>query len=202
MVDLYFEEICGDRVFEWNLMHSWVVKQSCVDIDGVLCEDPTYEQNDDGERYERFLADARPLRIPSVPVGYLVTCRLEKYRALTEMWLEKYGIEYGHLIMMNYPSKEARQASGKHAAFKAKTYMSTKAIIFIESSYVQAKEIARLAKQPVLCVETQQMIYPPLVPYALSKAPRTPNFFYRHLRQYSSWLKRKLLDIDPPDNSY
>lgn len=198
-VDLYFEEIRGNRVFEWNFMHSWIVRHSCVDIDGVLCEDPTDEQNDDGERYERFVLGARPLWVPSEKVGYLVTCRLEKYRSLTAQWLQRHAVHYGKLIMMDFPTKEARQASGKHAAFKADVYKSTDTLLFIESSSKQAREIARVARKPVLCVETQQMIYPSLLPYAINQLPNAPNFIYHRLRNYASRLKRRLLDIDPPN---
>ena len=52
-VDLYREVVAMPRVFEWNLMHGTVLANSCVDIDGVLCLDPTDEENDDGEENDR-----------------------------------------------------------------------------------------------------------------------------------------------------
>ena len=197
-VDFCFEEIRGGRVFEWNLMHSYVATQSCVDIDGVLCEDPTDEENDDGHNYERFLLETRPLRFPTVKLGYLVTCRLEKYRSLTEQWLQNHGIQYGQLIMMNLPDKEARLAAGNHAAFKADVYRKTESLLFIESSLGQARNIAKLANKPVLCTETQQMIYPSSANYAAAKLSRAPNFLFRRLRTAATWLRRRLLDLDPP----
>jgi len=199
-VDFCFEEIRGGRVFEWNLMHSYVATQSCFDIDGVLCEDPTEQQNDDGELYERFILAARPLRLPSVRLGYLVTCRLEKYRSLTEQWLQNRGIQYGQLIMMNLPDKEARLAAGNHAAFKADVYQTTEALLFIESSLGQARDIAKLANKPVLCIETQQMVYPSSANYAAAKLSRAPHFVYRRLRTAATWLRRRLLDLDPPQD--
>lgn len=51
-----------------------------MDIDGVLCADPTPEENDDGEKYRHFLLNTPPLFIPKVTIGTLVTSRLEKYR--------------------------------------------------------------------------------------------------------------------------
>jgi orotate phosphoribosyltransferase len=197
-VDLYFEEIRGYRVFEWNLMHSGIATQSCFDIDGVLCEDPTDEQNDDGRLYEEFLLNAKPLHLPSVKIGYLVTCRLEKYRKQTEEWLNRHQIEYGKLYMMNLPNKEARQASGSHAVFKAKVYKLTGAQLFIESSLGQAGEIARIANSPVLCIEKQQMVYPEMFQYSLKKTPRLPTFLYqRIIKPLRRWIKRRILDIDP-----
>jgi hypoxanthine phosphoribosyltransferase len=143
-VDLFLEEIVGPRVFEWNLLHSGMIGRSCVDIDGVLCIDPTERQNDDGPRYRRFLETARPLLLPTVPVGWLVTCRLNRYRELTEQWLGRHDVHYSSLYMMNLPSKAARLASGSHASFKAEVYQLTDALLFVESSHRQAVSIAQI----------------------------------------------------------
>ena len=197
-VDLYLEEIRGYRVFEWNLMHSTVITHSCMDIDGVLCEDPSAEQNDDGERYKKFLLDAKPLHLPSRKVGHLVSCRLEKYRNLTEQWLKRHQIDYGTLHLMELPSKEARMTANNHASFKAKIYKDTKAKMFIESSIRQAQEIAKTANSPVLCVETNEMVYPSLINYGIRKIPRIPHRFYSQVRKLASSTARRIFDIDPP----
>ena len=196
-VDLGFQEIVGPRVFEWNLMHGGMIGRSCVDIDGVLCVDPTARQNDDGPGYRRFLEEARPLLVPSVPVGRLVTCRLEKYRDLTERWLSRHGVRYRDLSMMDFPSKAARLASGSHAQFKARIYASTDALLFIESSERQALEIARLAGRPVLCIETRQIAYPSLAahtPVLVRNAPSLTRAWARRVRRS---LRRHLLGFDP-----
>ncbi len=197
-VDLYFEEIRGYRIFEWNLMHSAVISGSCVDIDGVLCEDPTEEQNDDGKRYEEFLVNAKPLHMPSVRIGYLVSCRLEKYRNLTEEWLKRHQIKYGRLYLMDLPNKEARLASNSHASFKAEIYKNTSAMMFIESSIHQAREIARISNSAVLCLDTNEMIYPPLINYGLRKIPRIPAILYNQVGKLVSPVVRRVFDIDPP----
>lgn len=197
-VDFYFEEIRGYRVFEWNLMHSTVITRSCVDIDGVLCEDPTEEQNDDGERYEEFLINAKPLHLPSERIGYLVSCRLEKYRDLTAEWLKRHEIDYETLYLMDFPDKQARMASNSHGSFKGKIYKETGAILFIESSILQARKIAKISNSPVLCVETNEMQYPSLVNYGIKKIPRIPNRLYSQLGKLGSFAVRKIFDIDPP----
>jgi orotate phosphoribosyltransferase len=199
IVDIFFEKIRSDRVFEWNVMHSKIMTQSCVDIDGVLCVDPTEEENDDGERYKNFLLNATSLRIPSVKIKCLVTCRLEKYRAQTETWLADHGVEYEKLIMMNLPSKQARQASGDHASFKADVYISTNAKLFIESNNSQANEIARIANKPVLCIESQKMVYPSIVPYATKRVLRDPFSIYRRIKLFINRFNRYLFDINPPN---
>jgi orotate phosphoribosyltransferase len=197
-VDFYFEEICGPRIFEWNLMHSTVITHSCVDIDGVLCEDPTKEQNDDGKRYEKFLINAKPLHLPSRRIGHLVSCRLEKYRGLTEEWLKRHQIKYGTLHLMDLPNKKARLESNSHGSFKAKIYKSTGAMMFIESSLRQAIEICRIANSAVLCTETNEMLYPSLIKYSIKKIPRVPDKLSSHVGKLLNFAARKVFDIDPP----
>ncbi|MGM0717389.1 MAG: orotate phosphoribosyltransferase [Halobacteriota archaeon] len=159
-VDHWAEVVSPPRVFEWNITHHPVLQNSCVDIDGVLCRDPTPEENDDGERYREFLSTVDPDLIPNQRIGYLVTSRLEKYRAETEAWLDEHGVRYDTLVMMDLPSKEARQERGNHARYKADAYDSTDAALFIESDPRQAAEISRRTSKPVFCYETKEMIRP------------------------------------------
>jgi uncharacterized HAD superfamily protein len=159
-IDFYFNVCPMPRMFEWNLMHHKHLERCCFDLDGVLCKDPTEEENDDGERYKEFLSNAIPLLKPTHKLGCIVTNRLEKYRALTEDWLEKNNISYNHLIMSKFPSKEARVKAGMHAEFKAHAYLKTNAILFIESSEWQSNQIAKITRKPVYCVDMRKMIYP------------------------------------------
>ncbi len=55
MVDFYFKVVPNPRVFEWNLMHHQLMEVACIDMDGVLCRDPTEAENDDGPKYQDFL---------------------------------------------------------------------------------------------------------------------------------------------------
>lgn len=159
-VDFWYKNVDLPRIFEWNIIHHGVLTNSCVDIDGVLCRDPSPQENDDGDKYRQFISTVNPLVVPTKTVGWLVTCRLEKYREITEKWLKKHGIRYSHLIMMNLPDKETRIALGTHADFKAKVYKTTNAALFIESSYSQAQEIARRSGKSVFCTETWQIVAP------------------------------------------
>jgi len=156
-VDIFLEHVPLPRVFEWNIFHHQVVERSCFDIDGVLCVDPTEEQNDDGERYIEFIRNAEPLYIPTGKVNCIVTSRLEKYRAETEAWLRKHGIQYGSLIMLDLPNKEARQRLGAHGTHKAEAYRRSKQDLFYESERHQAVQIHELTKKPVYCTETNEM---------------------------------------------
>lgn len=160
-VDVVLETVPYPRMFQWNAMHHSYLADACFDIDGVLCCDPTAEENDDGDRYRAFLTCARAFLRPSKPVGHLVTSRLEKYRPETEAWLAAEGIEYGKLWMLDLPDAAARRKAGAHGAFKARVYASLPdAALFIESEERQAVEIARASGKPVLSIESQTMIYP------------------------------------------
>jgi len=159
-VDFWYEILSLPRVFEWNILHHDILQNSCVDLDGVLCREPTPKENDDGPRYQKFLRSAEPLIIPTKPIGWIVTCRLRKYRNLTEEWLKKHGVKYNNLIMLDLPDKKTRQKLGIYAKYKAKIYKSKGADLFIESSKEQAIEIAKISGKPVFCFEGGKMINP------------------------------------------
>lgn len=157
-VDTYAQLLPFPRVFEWNMMHHDFLADACVDLDGILCRDPTPAENDDGPNYREFLTTVSPKCVPSVEIGRIVTCRLEKYREETAAWLDEHGIAYDELVMMQYPDKAARVAAGDHAEYKADVYQSTDAKLFIESSHTQARKIARQTSKPVYSKERNVML--------------------------------------------
>lgn len=158
-VDFYFEVVPLPRFFQWNILNHPSLEKACFDIDGVLCEDPTEEDNDDGERYINFILHAPPLFIPGNKIGALVTSRLEKYRPQTEAWLRANNVKYDELIMLDLPDKEARIKAGNHAEHKAKAYAAKPYTLFVESSLSQAMHINVLTKKPVFCTENFEMVY-------------------------------------------
>lgn len=158
-VDLFFAIVPQPRMFEWNYMHHDFLRYCCVDFDGVLCQDPTPEQNDDGENYRKFMLNAAPKFLPSRPVGWIVTARLKKYVEETQFWLRKNNVQYGNLIMLNLDSAEQRRALKIHADYKAQVYSSIKeSALFIESDLRQAQTIAQISRKDVFCVEASIII--------------------------------------------
>lgn len=158
-VDYFFESVSLPRYFQWNILNHTILQHACFDIDGVLCVDPSDEENDDGEKYINFLLHAQPLYVPGAQIGTLVTSRLEKYRKETEEWLKNNNIKYNKLVMLDLPNMEARQKANNHAEHKANTYKDIKYSLFVESSLSQAIEINRITKKPVLCTENFEMIF-------------------------------------------
>jgi uncharacterized HAD superfamily protein/hypoxanthine phosphoribosyltransferase len=159
MVDYFFETVPLPRYFQWNVLHHTTLEKACFDIDGVLCIDPTEDQNDDGPKYRDFVLNAPPLFIPGSKIGTIVTSRLEKYRPETETWLKANNVKYNDLVMLDLPDMEARQKANNHAGHKAKAYLSKPYVLFVESDLSQAVEINRIAKKPVLCTENFEMIF-------------------------------------------
>ena len=155
-VDFWFEVCPHLRLFEWNIMEHSVLSRACVDLDGVLGEDPSDEQNDDGEKYLRFLRTARPKFIPQHQIGSIVTCRLEKYRKETKEWLQQHGVKYSELYMMNYPDAESRRKDGKYAQYKADIFIETGAELFIESNIYLSEMIYNLTNKPVYCLDNNK----------------------------------------------
>jgi uncharacterized HAD superfamily protein len=157
-VDAVFEVCPLPRAFEWNLLHHpFLLASACLDIDGLLCIDPTAEENDDGPLYERFLRDAEPFLLPTAAVGTLVSSRLEKYRGVTEDWLHRHGVQYGELRLLDLPSAEERRRLKAHAPFKSEVYRSkADSWLFLESEMEQARAIAAQSSKAVIC--TSEMI--------------------------------------------
>ncbi len=159
VVDYYFEVVPLPRYFQWNILNHTSLEKACFDIDGVLCVDPTPEQNDDGEKYTDFVLNAQPLYIPGAKIGTIVTSRLEKYRPQTEQWLKANNVKYNDLVMLDLPDMAARQKANNHGEHKAKAYMSKPYVLFVESELNQAIAINRIAKKPVLCTANFEMIF-------------------------------------------
>jgi len=152
----YWGKICPQpRLFTWGFMNCDLLKIACVDMDGVLCVNPTNNQNDDGPRYKDFLINTsqiyRPLR---KPIHSIVSSRMEKYRLLTEAWLHNHSVAYENLILTNYLSSSDRQKDNRYAELKAEYYKSVDCGWFVESDSRQAKRIAELTGKPVICSDT------------------------------------------------
>ena len=124
----------------------------------------------------RFLRDTPALLLPTAPVGWLVTSRLEKYRAQTLEWLARHKVQFGELRMMQYPDMAARRAAKAYARFKADIYVETGAWLFIESDAAVAVQIAHLSGKAVFCTETREMLAPGDSPTAARRAapPQEP----------------------------
>ena len=154
-LDIALEALARPRLFEWNWWRNGWLDQCCVDIDGVLCEDPTREQRNDERLYLEFLTGAKPLFVAKKPIHALVTARRERYRSQTVEWLARHGIQYSYLFMQ---TDDAPRLGIHHAEMKARVYGSSPAArLFLESSEAQAAHIFERCRKDVLCITTRKL---------------------------------------------
>lgn len=176
LLDIGFELLQGRKLFEWGLFHNNIISKTCFDLDGVICEDPKNEDNDDGPLYINHITNARPKFLPSGIALAIVTNRLEKYREQTEAWLHQHSVRYEELIMLNLPSKAERQSIDPGHVHKGAFYQkSPKAILFIESSHNQSITISRTSGKPVYCLDKNEFISPDY----MSQLKRNPGAAFR-----------------------
>jgi uncharacterized HAD superfamily protein len=156
----YFKLLVGRKIFEWSIFHSNLIPLMCFDLDGVLCKDPTIDQDDDGKMYLDFLRNAIPLFLPTGKVEAIVTNRLEKYRKVAEEWLNLHHIEYVNLVMLNSSSANERSKIDPSIDNKARYYKSSNSILFVESDPLQSVKIAEFSGKPVYCVNANCLVNP------------------------------------------
>lgn len=190
LADITLQVIPRPMCFQWSYLHTPELRNYCLDIDGVLCRDPSRVQDDNGAKYEEFLRDAIPLFRPTARVGHLITARLEKYRKPTEEWLSRNNIRYDKLVMLDVPDPATRKRPGVVARFKSEAYLRSGAILFIESSSGLAAKIAELSGRPVMCMTTNRVIGNPVADSYLVHIQKLQHFG-RRLRR----VPKKLLGL-------
>lgn len=161
LVDVWFENNYNPHeelwhLYEWNILHHGdkLSTRTMFDLDGVLCAEPPDERNK--EQYENYIANARPLIIPTTKLRAIVTYRRECYRSITEQWLAKHGIEYDRLIMS--PEYGTRRSNMDAALQKASCYAhDNTALLFVESDKAQAEIIANRTGKQVFCYSNGKM---------------------------------------------
>jgi orotate phosphoribosyltransferase len=161
-VDHHCEVLNGPRVFEWNVLHGELLREFCVTLDGVLRGRSVAAEDGDDDPHPGSMRDSRPYLVPAAEIGWIVTECPERDRADVDAWLRAHGIRCRNLVM--YEDAMGPPSPGAAAAFKAEVYGATDASLYVESSFRQALEIARLTGRHVLCTDSMQLIHPGTVP--------------------------------------
>jgi hypoxanthine phosphoribosyltransferase len=139
--DIDYYKFSKPTFFEIDLVDEFDDGTIGTDIDGVLCEEPTKEQEKD---IRTFYKTAKPYRIPIVCLKFIVTARLEKYREVTEIWLKKHNVLYDKLIMRQSEEQSPR-------ATKLKAIRKYKPDIFWESDPILSEQLYLLTGCRTLC---------------------------------------------------
>jgi len=152
--DIAFTNSVTPRVFAWNMLnHDEMTPRITIDLDGILCLDPTVEQNDDGEIYRKFLREAELKTKPMKQVRAVITGRLEKYRSETQEWLFANSISYLELFMNDAPTAYYRRTQkfersnlviDQISEFKSRILSTLNPPLFVESNRSQAWNIHKI----------------------------------------------------------
>jgi orotate phosphoribosyltransferase len=145
--------LCESELVDYRGAH---LINMAMDMDGVICQECPAELNYNIKAYEKWLSTVRPLFIPSWKINTIVSCRLEKYRAVSESWLKENGVKYEKLYLWDRPEYPSVYAD--FALYKAEILKKIKPDIYYESSPFEAQIIAKTAGIPVLCWPEKRII--------------------------------------------
>lgn len=135
--DFHVFETFMPTVFEWSFIHHPIGRDTCVDLDGVLCKDEDRNQ---------------PYIIPRYSVKSILTARLESERENTESWLKRNGVKYETLVMR--PVDETGQI-----AYKIKRLNLMKPFWYWESNPEIAATLASATGIPILCIQDMKVYH-------------------------------------------
>jgi hypoxanthine phosphoribosyltransferase len=151
-IDIYWEQLDPPHIFEWNFFKNQIMYRTYFDMDGVLCRNPSKEEEKDERNYLNFLNNVELLICPLIRFKGVVTGRSITYRKETENWLKKNKISYDELHM--YPNKDRKSIDSRKAAvFKSNIYKNSDAELFIESSLLEADIINKCTNKKVINYE-------------------------------------------------
>jgi orotate phosphoribosyltransferase len=131
--DIWVHDLEAPHFLEWNLFNSVHLPRMAFDYDGILTIDGT----------------TRPQYLPrrgEIPL--IITGRGEQDRVPSLAWLAQHGVRVRKLIM--FPGQTPSDPL-PIARYKAEHFAASGLSYFVESDPVQAAEMARLAKRPVIC---------------------------------------------------
>jgi orotate phosphoribosyltransferase len=154
-VDIFGKELEKPHLLEWHFFNSSHVKKTLFDLDGVFSPNVPMSCFADNDKYEEYLSNVEPFyhRLPKThKLKAIVTGRLDKFRKITEEWLEKYNIEYEDLIM--FPTEKEKQRDANHVQevgqYKADVYKKSNAEFFMESEKSEGVVIRDVSKRLVI----------------------------------------------------
>ena len=147
-LDYYGEILENPHILSWNFFNSHHVKHSLFDLDGVLSPNIPLDICRDENKYVKFLQDVEPFyyRIPKLfEIQAIVTSRLEKYRDVTEDWLNRNQVKYKRLLMLPTEYKEAKWNDHIEtaSAFKSSKCIALRPRFFVESEIAEARAIKK-----------------------------------------------------------
>jgi hypothetical protein len=153
LVDLCARELPLPHYLEWCIANSVYTQTLAFDLDGVICEQNYFD--DDDPRYQTWLREAKPLHLPrQFATPLIVTYRCECHRSVTEDWLSRWGVRYDRLVMAPFDDWRRRDAELGQGEHKAKYLTESTCTGLVESHDCVAGRVHQLSKKLVICLET------------------------------------------------
>ena len=155
-VDIYGLKLQHPYFLEWCLFNSGYMSKAYLDFDGILCPNVPFDIANNEDKYIDYITNVEPYyeNLPRIfKCQGIITARLEKYRGITEAWLEKYNVNYGELIMFPTEKKEERDQNHIEVIgeFKGRQLEACAASLYIESEPSEAREIKKYTRKMVIC---------------------------------------------------
>ena len=169
--DLYAVHAPGSVILEWNIFNSATLTgrtlmRECeggiaTDFDGVICEEPQVNDVREPEKFQWWLANARPQYIPrKYEIPLVISFRIEPWRAATEAWMQKWGVKAKTLALHSARTVQDRERDkDRVVSHKAKVYRESKCTIMFESDSKQARIIAESSGKTVIVPSTGEIMY-------------------------------------------
>ncbi|MDC0911001.1 hypothetical protein OAQ45_00315 [Candidatus Marinimicrobia bacterium] len=154
-VDIFGKGLGNPHLLEWHFFNSPHVERTLFDLDGIFSPNVPMSCCADNDKYEEYISNVEPFyhRLTKVhKLKAIVTGRLDRFRKITEEWLEKYNIEYEDLIM--FPTEKEKQRDANHVQevgqYKADVYKKSNAEFFMESEKSEGVIIKELSNKQVV----------------------------------------------------
>ena len=161
-IDVYGIDLHHPYILDWCFFNTSYMEKSYLDFDGILSPDVPSNIANDESKYVEYMANVAPIqhRLPRLyKIKGIVTARLEKYRKVTEWWLDKHEIEYEELHM--FPTERQQERDANHieesSSFKSDIYKKSDAFIFVESHKLEAKKIHEKSGKVVICPDDERI---------------------------------------------
>ena len=162
-VDYFADILNPPHILEWNFFNSGYVEAAIFDIDGILSKNVPIPVCENEALYIDWLKNVEPYyhRVPRLfKINKLVTGRLERYRDITEEWLQKNGIQYGELVM--FPTELEAERNKNHykvvGKYKAEIYNNCDCRYFVESELSESKVIKEYTDKSVICPDHEVVL--------------------------------------------
>jgi uncharacterized HAD superfamily protein len=160
-LDFVGRDLPNPHYLEWNFFNSGFLATTAFDLDGIFCHDCPADADDDGPKYQEFIATAMPRYLPRrMKIPVVITARLEKYRQATLDWLSCNQVAVDRLVMGPWDNLDDRNRPGEVSLLKAQEYAASSLFLFVESDPRQAPVIADLSGKPVLCPAAGRVFLP------------------------------------------